>query len=385
MKLARALSTVETRMKIAPFKLERYFARYEFNAPYLLCASDCESFSIQNLLDLEPGAAERFQQHWLGYTESPGSPDLRQAITSLYQTIDSNQVLVHSGAEEAIFNFMNVTLEAGDHVIVHFPCYQSLLEIARAIGCDVTQWETRESDGWELDTDFLRRSIRPNTKAIIVNCPHNPTGYLMSRDTQREIIEIASAHNIVLFSDEVYRYLEYDAADRLPAACDLYDRAVSLGVMSKAYGLAGLRIGWIATRDRAIHEQMAHFKDYTTICASAPSEFLAVLGLRHGDQLVDRNLAIIRHNLDRLDRFFAEHTNVFGWQRPKAGSIAFPHLKLNQSIDDFCAALVEHAGVLLLPGTQYDYDKQHFRIGFGRKNFPEGLAKLAEYLKTGYG
>ncbi|MCC7450778.1 MAG: aminotransferase class I/II-fold pyridoxal phosphate-dependent enzyme [Anaerolineae bacterium] len=371
-------------MKIAPFKLERYFARYEFNAPYLLCASDCESFSIQELLVMESGAAERFQQHWLGYTESPGSPELRQAISGLYQTIDPDQVLVHSGAEEAIFNFMNVTLEAGDHMIVHFPCYQSLLEIARSIGCEVTRWETHESDGWELDTDFLRRSIKPNTKAVIVNCPHNPTGYLMSRDKQGEIIEIAAAHNIILFSDEVYRYLEYDATDRLPAACDLYNRAVSLGVMSKAYGLAGLRIGWIATQDQAIYKQMAHFKDYTTICASAPSEFLAALGLRHGDQLVARNLAIIRHNLDRLDRFFAEHGNVFGWQRPKAGSIAFPHLKLNRSIDDFCANLVERAGVLLLPGTQYDYNNQHFRVGFGRKNFPEGLAKLAEYLHTGY-
>ena len=368
-------------MKIAPFKLERYFARYEFNAPYLLCASDCESFSIQELLNMEPGAAERFQQHWLGYTESPGSPELRQVITGLYQTIDPDQVLVHSGAEEAIFNFMNVTLEADDHVIVHFPCYQSLFEIARSIGCEVTRWATREADGWELDTDFLRRSIKSNTKAIIVNCPHNPTGYLMSRDKQRTIIEIAAAHNLILFSDEVYRCLEYDTADRLPAACDTYDRAVSLGVMSKAYGLAGLRIGWIATRDREIYEKMAHFKDYTTICASAPSEFLAALGLRHGDQLVQRNLAIIRHNLDRLDRFFAEHDNVFGWVRPKAGSIAFPHIKLDQRIADFCADLVECKGVLLLPGTQYDYDDKHFRIGFGRKNHPEGLAKLVEYLK----
>ncbi len=366
-------------MKITPFKLERFFARYEFKAPHLLCASDCESLSIQELLALEPGASERFQQHWLGYTESPGSPELRQAITGLYQTIDPDQVLVHSGAEEAIFNFMNAVLEPGDHVIVHFPCYQSLFEIARSIGCEVTRWETREADGWELDTDFLRRSIRPNTKAIIVNCPHNPSGYLMRRDKQRDIIEIAAAHNIVLFSDEVYRFLEYGDEDRLPAACDLYHRAVSLGVMSKAYGLAGLRIGWIAMRDQDIYNRMAYFKDYTTICSSAPGEFLAAVGLRQRDHLVQRNLAIINRNLALLDRFFAEHSNVFSWVRPKAGSIAFPRIKLDQGIDDFCADLVERKGVLLLPGTQYDYAGKHFRIGFGRSNFPEGLAKLAEY------
>ncbi len=367
-------------MKIPAFKLERFFAKYEFNAPYLLCASDCETLTIQALLELEPGATEAFHSQWLGYTESQGSPELRQAINRLYQQIEPGQVLVHAGAEEAIFNFMNVALEPGDHIIVHFPGYQSLQEIARSSGCEVSRWETSEQDHWELDLDWLERNIRPTTKAIVVNCPHNPTGYLMSQTKLGQIVEIARAHNLWLFSDEVYRGLEYNPADRLPAACDLYEKAVSLGVMSKTYGLPGLRIGWVATRDRAIYEQMAGFKDYTTICNSAPSEFLATLALRHHESLAQRNLDIILSNLALLNPFFERYQSVFNWQAPKAGSTAFPSLKLEQPIEDFCIDLVEKKGVLLLPGNYFDFGTKNFRLGLGRKNLPECLIHLEEYL-----
>ncbi len=164
---------------------------------------------------------------------------------------------MHAGAEEAIFIFMNVTLEPGDHIIVHFPCYQSLVEIARTIGCEVSIWMANEDDNWELDIDFLRRNIQDSTKAIIINCPHNPTGYVMSHAKLIQIVELARQHHLLLFSDEVYRFLEQCAEDTLPAACDLYENAVSLGVMSKTYGLAGLRIGWVATRNQDIHAAMA--------------------------------------------------------------------------------------------------------------------------------
>ncbi len=371
-------------MNIPAFKLERFFAKYEFTAPYLLCSSDCESFSIQELLSLEPGSHDSFQQHWLGYTESQGSPELRAEIANLYQQISSNQVLVHTGAEEAIFSFMNVMLNSGDHVIVHYPCYQSLHQIAETVGCQVTQWTAREQDNWELDPDFLRQNIRPNTKAIVLNCPHNPTGYLLSHQKQQQIVDIAREHNLLLFFDEVYRGLEYNAEDRLPAACDLYENTVSLGVMSKTYGLAGLRIGWIATRNPDVYRKMATFKDYTTICNSAPSEFLATVALRHKEQVVQRNLNIVCHNLNLLNDFFAAHQDIFNWQPPKAGSIAFPSLKIDQGVEAFCIDLVEKQGVLLLPGNQYDFGNKNFRIGFGRKNMPEALERLKAYICTNF-
>ena len=182
----------------------------------------------------------------------------------------------------------------------------------------------------------------------------------------------------------MYRGLELDPAERLPAFADINDRALSLGVMSKAYGLAGLRIGWVATRNEKLLHELAAFKDYTTICSSAPSEFLATVALRHADKIVGRNLAIIRNNLDRLDTFFASHGEWFGWNRPKAGSIAFPAL-LQGVVDEFCTDLVEQAGVLLLPGTLYNERFNHFRIGFGRKNLPEALERMEIYLKDAAG
>ncbi len=360
-------------MQIPPFKLERYFTRYEFNVDYVLCSSDCESLAIQDLLALEPDAAQRFHQHWLGYTESMGSPSLRREICSLYRDIQPDQVLVHTGAEEAIFLFMHAVFNAGDHVIVHWPCYQSLTEVARSIGCRVSLWKAHEENGWALDIDELKQSIQSDTRAIVINTPHNPTGYLMPSDEFQEVSLIARENGIILFSDEVYRESEYREEDRLPAACDLGEHAVSLGVMSKTYGLPGLRIGWIATHNAEVYGDMAALKDYTTICNSAPSEFLSELALRHRGRLAERNLGIITRNLAVLDEFFARHPDRLAWQRPKAGSIGFPRL-LGGDVDAFCEALVKSAGVLLLPGTLYEDHGNHFRMGFGRKNLPEAIA-----------
>ena len=220
-------------MKINDFKLERFFAKYEFTAPYILCASDCESFKIEDLFKLGKNAEKDFKELWLGYTESLGHPRLREEISKLYQHTKPEQIIVFSGAEEGIFAFMNALLDPKDHVIVQFPCYQSLTEVAYAIGCKVTKWYMNPENNWQLDIDFLEKNITPDTKAIVVNFPHNPTGYLPSIAIFNRIIEIASQHDIFVFSDEVYRFLEYQKKDRLPAMCDVYDKGLSLGVMSK--------------------------------------------------------------------------------------------------------------------------------------------------------
>lgn len=363
-------------MNIRPFALERYFARYEFETPYLLCCSDCESFSIREILDMEPESADKFQNLWLGYTESSGNPMLKEEISKLYTTVSADDILVHAGAEEAIFNFIHAFLTPSDHIIVHYPCYQSLFEVAKAVGCEVTLWHADKNRNWESDTDFVEAHLKSNTKAVILNCPHNPTGYLMSQDQFRALTDLSRKHGFLIFSDEVYRFLEYDEQDRLPALCDLDDRGISLGVMSKSFGLAGLRIGWIATHNKALYRKMAAFKDYITICSSAPSEFLATVALQHKDRLIHRNLKIIRHNLSVLDAFFKQHQNYFGWQKPKAGPIAFPYLKHNGDANRFCEQ-ARKSGVLLLPGTLYDNAyRSHFRIGFGRANMPECLDRL---------
>ncbi|TXT54483.1 MAG: Capreomycidine synthase [Promethearchaeota archaeon] len=371
-------------MRIDQFKLEEFFAKYEFKVEYLLCSSDCESWTIEELLDLGPYYKEELNNLWLGYTESEGDLQLRKEISKIYTTIDEDNILVFSGAEEGIFIFMNVFLNKGDHIIVQYPAYQSLFEIANSIGCEVSYWNMVVDKDWDLKIEDLRASIRSNTKAIILNFPHNPTGFIPDKEKYRKIVDLAEEHDIYLFSDEVYRYLEYKKKDRLPAACDIYENALSLGVMSKTFGLAGLRIGWIASDDIELLDKLQSFKHYTTICNSAPSEYLATIALENKNYLIERNLEIIGTNLELLDEFFEVYDEFFDWYRPKAGSIAFPKLKIDQNIEEFCLDLLDKEGVLLMPSTKYNYGKKHFRIGFGRINMPEALEKLEKYMKGNF-
>jgi len=366
-----------------PFRLERYFAKYEFAAPYLLGTSDCESITIGELLKMESGVENVFMDLRLGYTESEGHPLLREQIAKLYQGIAPHEILVHSGAEEAIFNLMNVLLSQNDHMIVHYPCYQSLMEVAQSIGCEVTFWKAQERNKWALDLDDLKRCLRPNTKLVVINFPHNPTGYLMPHPEFSQLVNLSQNHGFIVFADEVYRFLEYEARDRLPAICELDDRSISLGVMSKSFGLAGLRIGWIATHNRSLYQKLASYKDYTTICNSAPSEFLSLLALKNKDRLLKRNLGIVKSNLTLANSFFNNYSKLFSWIPPKAGPIAFPGLRQGD-VEKFCHQLVSHAGVLLVPGTLYDVSSTHFRIGLGRANFKTCIHKLEEYINANF-
>jgi aspartate/methionine/tyrosine aminotransferase len=217
---------------------------------------------------------------------------------------------------------------------------------------------------------------------VVINSPHNPTGFQMPQDLFREVIRLAEERGLLLFADEVYREAEYREEDRLPAACDSSPSCVSLGVMSKSYGLAGLRIGWLATRNARLLEAVAALKDYTTICSPAPSEFLAELALRHRQSLLRRNLDLIRGNLQVLDAFFARHLERFSWRRPLAGPVAFPRL-LGADVGSFCDRLREDSGVLLLPGSVFGDRDNHFRVGFGRADLPEAVAHLEEALRLG--
>jgi len=368
-------------MEIAPFKLERFFAKHEFSSKYLLCSSDCESMSQAELLDLEPESRAKLEKLWLGYTESKGNPELRKEIAKLYSNITPEETLVFSGAEEAIFLFMNAILKKGDNVIIQTPCYQSLTELPKTIGCEITEWNCNEEENWKPSLEILKAGIKENTKAIIINSPHNPTGYTFSEQEIREIISIAKDKDIYIFSDEVYKGLEYDPTTKTSSACDVYEKALSLGVMSKTFGLAGLRIGWLATKNKEILEKIASLRDYTTICNSAPSEFLAIIALKNKEKIIKRNLDIIQNNLKLLDEFFKDYSNWFEWIKPKAGTLALVKLKNNKEAMKFCEDLIEKKGVLLMPTTMYDLDNQHFRIGFGRKNMPESLNELKSYLQ----
>ena len=334
-------------MKIEEFKLEVYFGKHEFTAPYLLTQSDCESMSIQDLLRFEPGSEAEFLNLRLGYTEVPGNPLLRKAISDLYTTMAPENIIVHAGAQEPIFNFMNVLLDKGDHVISQFPAYQSLFEVANAIGCEVSHWCFEQGqNGWLLDINQLEPLIKPNTKLIVLNSPNNPTGYTLTQAEIAAIVAIARKHNIYVFCDEVYKGVELDGIPR-PWLADCYEKGISLGVMSKSYGLAGLRIGWLATRDQQLGNQLIKMKHYTSICSSGPSEFLSIVALKHSNEILDRNLTIIRENLKTAEAFFSRYPDLFVFNRPMAGPVAFIKLNIAMPIAEFCDALVKEKGVPL--------------------------------------
>ena len=367
-------------MQIKPFQLERYFAEYEFKVRYLLSASDCESIPMRDLLamaDAEMRAA--WEALALGYTEAPGHPLLRAEVARLYERVGADQVLT-AVPEEAIFIAMNALLSPGDGVIVVAPAYQSLYEIARSLGGEVTFWNLAPSGGeWRLDVRFLADRITPRTRLLVVNFPHSPTGYLPSRRDFDAILELAERHGLYVFSDEMYRLLEYEPARRLPAACDVYERAVTLSGLSKSFGLPGLRVGWLASRDAPSMQRFAKLKDYTTICGSAPAEILATIALRARDALIARSLEIVRGNLAEAGSFFGRHPEMFQWLPPRAGSVAFPAL-VSEPVDELCRDVLEREGVMIVPARMFDYPGNHFRVGLGRRNFPEALSVLERYV-----
>lgn len=369
-------------MQIADFALERYFARWEFHVRHVLCASDLEPLPLQELLSLADGPGRAMWDNLrLGYTESLGHPLLRAEIAALYETVAPDDVITVVGAEEGIFLAMHAILAAGDHVVVLWPAYQSLYEVARSIGAAVTLVPL-EPVSWEFDPEALLAALRPNTRLVVVNFPHSPTGALASRDAFEYLTTRLEQRGIRLFSDEVYRGLELDESRRLPAGADVGRGTLSLGVLSKTYALAGLRLGWIATHDTTLRDHIARLKDYTTICGSAPSEILGIIALRSRERIVARSRGIIGGNLELLDPFFVRHRERLSWVRPRAASVAFPRLRTDApgAVERFCDELIEKEGVLLLPGSRFEHPGNHFRIGFGRTDMPAALERLEEFL-----
>ncbi len=369
-------------MRLPPFRLERFFARHEFTAPHLLCASDGETLSVAELLDLAPGAAEELARLPLGYTDSRGAPALRAAIAALYDTIGPDDVLVHVGAEEAIYAFMRAILSPGEEVVVTAPNYQSLSDVAKSLACRVSPWRCDPAWGFAPDMGELDVLLGSGARALVVNFPHNPTGFMPSRETFAAMAALARERGAIFFSDEVYRFSEAEGTVPLPAACDLDPGAVSLGVLSKSFGLAGLRVGWVACRDQELLSRMAAVKDYLSICGSAPSEFLAQCALAGREVILGRIRRLLDHNRRLLNAFFLDRSDLFHFVPPRGGLTAFPGL-LAGDADAFCQAALESAGLLLLPGRLYGEEwPDRFRIGFGRADFPENLERLVAFCQT---
>ena len=367
------------------FRLETHFSKWEFKARYHLTASDAESLSMRDLLALaSPEEREAFEGMWLGYTETFGASDLRQTIASLYEHRNADEILCFAGASEGIFAANTVLLDKDSHAIIVTPNYQSHETLPLAI-CEATGIPLDPDDGWSLDIDRVVEAVRPNTKLVTINFPHNPTGTILPLDRYHALIELCRKHGIYILHDEIFHGLGPTGTAHLPFVADVYERGLSLNVMSKSYGLPGLRIGWIACADSQVISRMERMKHYLSICNSGPSERLAKIALLNRDKLLSRNCSIIDENLPKWEAFFERYPDLFDWQRPDGSCMAFPRYKGAEGVEQFTRSLVEEDGVLLLPSTIYKSDlgatpADRFRLGFGRKGLDEGLAVLDAYI-----
>ena len=369
-------------MKIAPFETEQFFARYEFNTPYQLCNSDCESISISELLALSGDTLEQFGEQRLIYTESQGHPALREAIASVYSTIRPDDVVVLGTPVEGIYLAARALLEPGDEVIVLSPAYDALINMfEHVIGEEnVKKWEFRSSESsWHLDPDDLREQISPRTKMVVANFPHNPTGYLPSAAVQNELARIIAEHDLWLFHDEMYFGLVHSGTEDIPSAADITKKAIVLSGLSKTHGLPGLRCGWLIIQDEDARENIMNWKYYTSICPPVATEYLAIAALRVWETLRDRNVTRIEKNLELADAFFARWPDLFTWRRPMAGSTALVGYHV-PSVEALSKQLAEEEGILIHPARILGSDDHHMRIGLGRESFPEALQKFEQWL-----
>ncbi len=367
------------------FALEKFFSQWEFQAKYHMTASDAQSLSIGELLSLAGKTMEDLTNVHLSYTETWGAPSLRQAIANTYDNLNADNILCFAGAEEGVYTAMRVLLQKDDHAIVVVPNYQAAETLPIEI-CEVSGVALDADSNWRLDLDDIRKAIRSNTKLISVCFPNNPTGSIIPPDDYAELISICREHGIYLFSDEVYRLLELDESKRIDQAADVYEKALSLNVMSKAYGLPGLRIGWIASQDKDVLTKLEQYKHYLSICNSASSEYLAEVGLSVREQLLQKTLSLMTKNISMLDAFFDDYSELFEWQHPDGSCIAFPRFTGRGGVESFCKNLLEESGVLLLPASIYrselmDAPTDRFRIGFGRANMEAGLLALRNYME----
>ena len=374
------------RKRMRDFALEVYFSQWEFTAKHNMTGSDAENMRMDELLALAtPQERTSLETVSLGYTEVFGAPVLREAIAKTYDTVRPEQLLTFAGAEEAIYVAMQVMLEDTDHCIVITPNYQAAETIPLSI-CEVTGVPLDIDKGWELDIGKVEAAIKPNTKLISINFPNNPTGKIIPRASLDRLIEICAKRGIWLFSDEVYRLIDRDPSVRLPQAVDLYDRAISLNVMSKAYGLPGLRVGWLACKDRDMLVGFERYKHYLSICNSAPSEVLARIALTHRDKILEKNRKIVRSNVELLDAFFADYKHLFDWKEPDGGCVTFIRYKGADGVESFTKRLVEESGVLFLPSSIYRSELgpvpgDCLRVGFGHSHVPEGITALRNWMQ----
>ncbi|MGI8855318.1 MAG: aminotransferase class I/II-fold pyridoxal phosphate-dependent enzyme [Thermomicrobiales bacterium] len=365
------------------FDLKRFFNQAAAQtARANLSPSFAEPLGTPDLLALEPDAAERLAALPLGYTTAFGGSELLDAVAARYDRLEPGQIVATCGGDDALSSLFMALLQPGDHVIVHSPVYQPLTSVATWCGAEVTLWAAEEEAGWEPPLDRLAHLLRATTRMIVVNFPHSPTGYVPDLAYLDRLVAIAEDAGCLLVGDEIYRGLPLDGAVEPPSLADLSARAVTLNSVSKTYGLPGLRVGWLATRNEDVRDAVRAFRMHLNTYLGAPVEFLAALAVRHSNRILAGNIALAQTNLSLLDAFLARHADRFVCVRPRGGVVAYPRWLGDETTGALSARLLRDHGLLLASSAHFAGGERHVRLGFGTAAFPTGLTLLEQSMQT---
>ncbi|HRW05094.1 MAG TPA: aminotransferase class I/II-fold pyridoxal phosphate-dependent enzyme [Caldilineaceae bacterium] len=367
-------------MKIEAFALERWLTTHELNVKYDIAESGILPLKTSELLAFEPKeeretTLERLLNLPLGYNEAVGTKALRSAIAATYADCGPDQILVTTGAIEANFLLFNTLLEPGDHVVAIYPAYQQLYSVPKAIGCEVTLWPIQRDGGFHYDLALLEKLVTQRTRMIVINTPHNPTGAMLSPAELQRIYALAEAIGAWVLCDEAYRWIEVPGGKPFgPPMADFGKHGISVGTVSKPFGLPGLRLGWIAAPADVVAQCWA-MRDYLSLSPGKLSDALALLAFKHREKIMARNRTIITTNLQSTTEWVAANAAFLSWQPPQGGLLALLHYELDLPSRELADQLATDYSVMLAPGSAFGYES-HLRIGIGQHPtiFQAGLA-----------
>lgn len=367
-------------MRIEPFALERWQSAWENVVAHNLSESGVHPLSVAELL--EPGGADEILSQALSYGHSNGTEALRTAIGAQYPGASAEQIVVTNGSAEANFISLWRILEPGDEVVLMLPNYMQVHGLIEAFGGRIVPLRLREANGWTLDHDELTRAVGPKTRLIAVCNPNNPTGAVLSEADMNAIVAAAARHGTWILADEVYRGAEREGGET-PTFWGRYDRLFATCGLSKAYGLPGLRIGWVAS-PRATADELWARKDYTTIFPGILSDLLARKALARRDAILERTRGVLRKNWPTMAGWLARHRHILEAVPSKAGAIVYARYHLKRNSTELVTRLKDEASVLIVAGDHFGMDG-YLRIGYGNEpaDLEQGLSRLAAFLERG--
>jgi len=368
-----------------PQTAQQFFERHEVeNAKVNLSASALEPVSLGELLSFSPGSEDRFRNNRLDYTPRHGSPILLENISKLYNTLGAENILVTSGVDDALGMLSLALLKSGDRVVVLCPTYPPHVQLPAHFGAQVIPWRATEENGWAPDLDELRKLVSVPTRMVIAGFPQNPTGFMPDKAYASEMIEIVTNSGAVLISDEIYAGLPAGSDLSGSNLADQDDRVISLNGLSKTYGLPGLRVGWIASKNKAVMASIKSTRDLFNAYTPNPVEILAEIALVNKDKLYKRNASIVSAGAVASAEFFRKHSDLFEWKAPQAGVLSFPKWLGPGGARNLSERLIADVSIALAPGECFDAGDDNLRFSVGQRSVVDGLDQLHHYLETNF-